>query len=800
MRYHDAKSGFTVMSVAKPDGEVLPVTGRTRNPAPGAKIQAEGEWDNSRKHGLQLKASKITLTRPKPVEGELPSGHITITGTVVDVRFVSEDSGFTVVECDFEDGPQGASVTGVMPQMVQGMRARFAGTWTEHPRYGATFKAQSVALSRPTTEEGVIAYLSSGLIKGLGHTYAERIVKALGADCIEKIRRNSRLVRTVKGIGPARADSISKSIAEHAGLEDVMQWLLKHEMSTAFALRIFNKYGQESVDRIEENPYVLTKLSRVGFLKADRVALSMGVSPTSAERIDAAVIYTLEQSEKAGHTGAFENQIVGYCAKVLDRVPEQLIRDAIDRGLKEGDLAAPPGTEREGRRFIQRAHMAEVESETADLIYELTHAKVKVPGKLDERIKKARLPGGHELDDAQKAAVHLLCTAPVSLLTGGPGVGKTSTLKVALDILTQETRLIKAAAPTGKAARRMQESTGKEASTIHSLLGWGGGSTFGFDADTKLPCRVLNLDEISMMDSELTLYVLRALKSGCRLILVGDPDQLASVGAGAVLRDLLGSGVLPIANLTKVHRQAAGSQIVKNAHAINRGAYNEIEFTGDCEHVQTQSAEDAAAKLISMVSQRLQSGEVHPESVQVLVAGHRGPISDVELNPKLRPLFNPVPGDEIKSAAKSFAVGDRVICFKNNKDLELTNGTIGYIRSVNTKDNKAKLEVEGEGRYVELGAGDLSYFDLAYAITVHKAQGSEFPEVFMPLDVSQRMLLTRRWFYTGMTRAKQQFRLIGSKQALALAVKNVHERERQTGLQQAIARRFAKDEDVPQVA
>lgn len=721
-----------------------------------------------------------------------------LSGEVSKVAFRSGDGAFCVIIVKPEVGPVVKAV-GSFPAVSEGASVECEGTFKRHPKYGENFAVRSARVIPPKTKEGITNYLSSGMIKGVGKKTAIAIVDHLGESALSMIRENPDCLLSVPGIGKKRSAKIAKSAQEMIVVEGIMMWLLGHGLTTNLATRIYKGHGANSVTALEENPYILTNMAGIGFRKADEVAMKIGFDKKDPRRLEAAAMYLLYENELEGHTMIYRERLVTRSRSILgspleNPIERHLIERAIDEAIKyKLVFSIDTGSADEALQLPKTAHQ---ELNIARKIVAMVGESVCQTWDEVRLISEAEKSVGMTLDEGQKEAVETLMTSPVSILSGGPGVGKTSSLNVFLSAMEQAGVDLALAAPTGKAARRMSEATGRPAKTVHRLLG-NDGETGGFlhNSDNPLDVDGLVIDEGSMLDTRLMSAIVDALPVGARLIIVGDTDQLPSVGPGAILRDLIDSGLIVHTHLSKVHRQAAGSWIIKNAHAINRGRAEEMGLGHDFHWSPTDGCEDSAENTVSLIKEKLGEGFSLHTDIQVLTAMKKGKVGIIELNSRLQGIFNPAAGRVYKSGDKELRIQDKIIFTRNNYDLGedgVFNGTMGVIKNIIEIDGELSViaDMEGEGEITFTGS-DIDDIQLAYALTVHKSQGSEFPIVIMPLDSSQHVMLTRNWLYTGVTRARKSCILTGSRNALCRAIDTVKEQKRLTHLTERLEDQWA---------
>jgi len=699
----------------------------------------------------------------------------------------NEDDGWSVVRLAVPGKTKTVTAVGNFLGVQPGESLKLTGNWVRDPKYGRQFKATSFESVLPGTLEGIEKYLGSGLIKGIGKVMAERLVKHFGKRTLEVIERKSKRLTEVEGIGKVRARLIRESWAEQREIKEVMIFLQSYSVSTAFAIRIYKKYGNDAVRLVRENPYRLANdFHGIGFKTADRIAKSLGVEPDSPRRAEAGTFYSLGEASDEGHVYVPRLELVTRTAEMLG-VDDDVVTAAVEAASTGANprLVVEPGVhEGDDAVFLRALHAREAES--AKLLRRLLDAPLK-PVSIDVPRALAWFEEQQQirLADNQNKAISRALTGKVLVITGGPGTGKTTLVRGVISILEKKDRRILLCAPTGRAAQRMQEATGRESKTVHRLLKFNPRS-FGFDhnLENPLPADVLIVDEVSMVDIALFHSILSALPPHCQLILVGDTDQLPSVGPGSVLRDLIDCGAVEVARLTEIFRQARESHIVVNAHLINKGQVPNLDVGGDdldFFYIERDEPEEALATILELVARRIpQRFRLDPlDDIQVLAPMHRGTIGAANLNSELQRLLNPE-GVPVGSGARGFRIGDKVMQVRNNYDLNVYNGDIGRI--IMTDEKSREVTVRFDSRLVRYDALDLDELVLAYACSVHKSQGSEYPAVVIPLHTQHYLMLQRNLLYTGITRGKQLVVLVGSRRAVNIAVKNDRIRKRWTRL------------------
>ena len=721
-----------------------------------------------------------------------------LAGSIERVTFHNASTGFCVLRIKARGHRDLVTVVGHAAEISAGEWVTVSGVWVNSREHGQQFKAAFLRSSPPTTAEGIEKYLGSGMIRGIGPIYASKLVAAFGAEVFEVIEQAPERLREVPGIGQVRAGRIAQAWADQKVVREIMVFLHSHGVGTARAVRIFKTYGNEAVQVMAENPYRLARDIRgIGFRTADAIAARLGIEPTATIRLRAGINYALLEASGEGHCGLPTAELLKLAGELLAVEPEQ-IQAALDLELSEGSVVACTLA---GEPAIFLAHLHRDERRIAESLQELALGAppwgaidaAKAIGWVEQRL-------GLQLAASQKQAVEQALASKVLVITGGPGVGKTTLINAILQILAAKKLRILLCAPTGRAAKRMAEATGLEAKTIHRLLEFDPAS-YGFRRNTDLPlgCDLLVVDETSMVDVPLMASLLAAIPPEAALLLVGDVDQLPSVGPGQVLADGINSGALAVTRLTEVFRQAASSRIITTAHAINAGTIPDLrsppEGTGsDFYFLPADTPEQAVSLILKVVGERIPArfGFDPVGEVQVLCPMARGGCGSRSLNIELQKLLNPDPTEQVERFGWRFAPGDKVMQIANDYEKEVFNGDVGTIDAIDSDNSELSVlfpssEAGGGAaapgsRAVVYGWGELDHLVPAYACTIHKSQGSEYPAVVIPLLTQHYAMLQRNLVYTGLTRGKQLVVLVGQKKALAMAVKNHLGRRRYTKL------------------
>jgi exodeoxyribonuclease V alpha subunit len=696
-----------------------------------------------------------------------------LEGLVERVTFHNADSGFCVLRLKVRGERELITLIGHTPTVAPGEYASASGTWVTDREHGRQFKAVFVRISPPTTLTGIERYLGSGMVKGIGPIYAGRLVKAFGAAVFDTIEQAPARLREVEGIGEIRAKKITSGWADQKVIREIMVFLHGNGVSTSRAVRIFKTYGQNAVAVVTENPYRLAQDIRgIGFLSADTIAQKVGIARDSPLRARAGVSYALAEAAGEGHCGLPRSELVSLAVKLLD-IEQPVIEAAIDQELAEQIVIADTV---DGIPSVFPASLYNAERSIVSQIKRLRCGKPPwLSVDTDKAIPWVEQKLAITLADSQKQAVRLALSSKVLVITGGPGVGKTTLVNSILTILRAKQVKALLCAPTGRAAKRLSESTGLEAKTIHRLLEINPvNGEFKRNEDFPLECDVLVADECSMVDVPLANQLLKAVASNTAVIFVGDVDQLPSVGPGQVLADLIDSGAVPVVRLTEVFRQAASSRIVRSAHQINQGVFPSLPDRGEASDfyfVPADEPETIARTVVDLVKTRLpKKFQVDPvRDIQVLCPMNRSLTGARGLNQLLQEALNPPGENSIEKFGYRFSVADKVMQIQNNYDKDVYNGDIGFVTHIDPDEQE--LTASFDGQVVTYGFGELDELVLCYATTIHKSQGSEYPVVVIPVSTQHYMMLMRNLIYTGITRGKRLVVLVGQKRALAMAVK-----------------------------
>ncbi len=695
---------------------------------------------------------------------------VSLDGSLVGITFRNEENGYTVGRMEVEGRRHLVTVVGTMAGVEEGDSLRVAGRWTEHPHYGQQLSLTSCELRLPSGRKGLIQYLGGGRLKGVGAKTAEKIVDALGLDVLERLQRDPELLASVPGIGATRARVITDQLLEQREAAAALVFLADHGLGPAAAQRVWRAYRETTVEVVRSNPYRLAEeVFSIGFKTADNLARQLGMEIDAPFRIAAGLHHLLGRAGLEGHVGLPAEMLVERAAPFLE-VDEQAVQAELDACCQSGRLID------DGLIYRPDLHTAECEV-AAQVKRLLDDPTPPTDLAADAAIAWAEAQSGLELADDQRQALAVSLNHKLSVITGGPGVGKTTIVRLLVDVLRRQGLQLALAAPTGRAARRLEEATGQEAATLHRLLGIRPAGEGRFQRrEEPLDVDVLIVDEMSMVDISLMATVLDALRDGAGLVLVGDEDQLPSVGPGEVLAAFIASGLVPVARLTTVFRQAHHSGIVRVAHELNAGEMPRFDDQRDGQAFWVERPDPGAAlaAMTSMIAERIPArfGLDPVRDVQVLTPMHRGPMGTIALNEALREVLNPADPSrqEVQRFGRLFRQGDKVMQVRNNYDLDVFNGDIGQILDLPAEGPATVLF---DGRSVEYTLDQLDQLEPAFAITCHKSQGSEFPAVILPLFNSQYLMLRRNLVYTAFTRARQVLVALGEWSALQRAAATV---------------------------
>ncbi len=705
-------------------------------------------------------------------------------GTVENIIFQSDDKRFCVfrMKCA-SDGMITAVYHGAAPFM--GEMIRVTGEWISHPRFGRQFNITGYQSVMPDSAEGVERFLSSGAVRGVGKTMASRIVEFFGKDTLEILGKNPERLAEIPGIGAKKAEIIGKSYSEISDLREIMLFLEQNGVSGSYAAKLQIAYGDTAIDRMKINPYILiTDIEGIGFKTADRIALSLGFDLASTERIRAGIIYVLNMAASGGHTCIPEEELLRYAERVLQAdymVVETVFRDMVEKDmLRTEDWG--------GQRFIYPEYLYRAETGVAHMLLALRDHPESL-GKVDEEkiMEEWEAEAGIKLAEAQKEAIRSSLKFGVFALTGGPGTGKTTIIKGILSVLKRAGCKVLLAAPTGRAARRLEAAAGEKAQTVHRMLEYNVSGTFGKNAEDLLEAQAVIVDEASMLDIALFYHLLEALTLGCRLVLAGDVDQLPSVGPGSVLKDIIQSGKMPVVRLREIFRQAEISPIVRNAHRINRGMMPECVSDSDFSMMEFEEEEKAAAYITNFYADKTRDGRW--QALQVLSPMHKGACGVRNLNSLLQMRVNPPSPEKseiLRPDGTVLRLGDKVMQIRNNYEKDVYNGDIGQIVNIKEKEVTVWYPDRQDDEYVCYSESEYDELQLAYAMSVHKSQGSEYSQIVLALMPGHYIMLQRNLLYTAVTRAREKVVLVGTKAALYTAVSNDRTKRRYSLLKERL--------------
>lgn len=698
------------------------------------------------------------------------------------ITYQNAENGYTVLKCAAKNYKDLVTVVGTMPDTHVGSVLSLEGMWKMDSRYGRQFSVEKFEETLPATVYGMEKYLGSGLIKGVGPKFAKRIVAKFGKDTLDIIEKNPDALIEVEGIGKVRVERIKNSWQEQREIKNIMLFLQSHEVSTSHATKIFKTYGNKSIQIVQENPYRLADdIWGIGFKTADRIAEKLGFEKERFIRLRSGILYALNKLSEDGHCFAVREQLIQKAKELLEMdIPELEI--TLDEMIRSEDVI----------RYEEAIYLPPFyysETGCAKRLIRLLEEKKKTEVDTEKIVQTVIQNSKIFYDEIQTKAIRTAVVSKVMILTGGPGTGKTTTTMGMISALKMMGYHILLAAPTGRAAKRMAETTGMEAKTIHRLLEYKMPDGYQRNEEHPLEGDVLILDECSMVDIILMYNLLKAIPERMSLILVGDTDQLPSVGAGNVLKDLIASGILPVIRLTRIFRQAQGSRIIMNAHRINRGEAIDIRGGKDSDFffAQKETNEEIVDTLVRYCTKNLPN-YYHADpfrEIQVLTPMQKGICGAANLNQLLQEAMNPS-NLFLRRGGTQYRLGDKVMQIRNNYDKEVFNGDIGTISKVDMEEQE--LAVCYDGRDVTYDISELDELTLAYAVTIHKSQGSEYPIVVMPFTMSHFVMLQRNLLYTGVTRAKKILVLIGEKKAVYYAIGNEKTTRRNTKLAEYLAK------------
>jgi exodeoxyribonuclease V alpha subunit len=745
------------------------------------------------------------LPPPPPKPRPAPSAAIrdgnTLAGVLERIVFHNEENHYTIAEFRPEDGEERVTIVGALPGVQCGETLHLHGSWASHAQHGAQFKVERFASQLPSSVYGIRKYLGSGLVPGVGLVYANKIVDAFGTDTFRVLSEESGRLRDVPGIGKKRASAIKQAWDGQRTFRELYIFLQTYGVTPGQCVKLIDKYGAEARQILQQQPYrVAREIDGIGFKTADRIAINLGFANDAPPRLDAGILYALETLQEEGHTALREADLRDYTATLLEtsgeRVTARLAALVADKSLAQhqprGVVEPLPGS-----ALVQLPVLDRAEQKIASAVKRLRAVPSGLPPiKHDAAVVWAEEKAGFAFAQAQRDAVRSALVSKVSILTGGPGTGKTSSLRALVEILKAKKVRVSLAAPTGRAAQRLTETTGAFAQTLHRLLKFNP-QRGGFDANEDSPLAVdfLVVDEASMLDTRLAAAVFAAMPSRAHLLLVGDTDQLPSVGPGNVLKDLIATETVPVTRLTVVHRQQGQSEIVTTAHAINAGdptlpiavdSLEKLQPWADLTFIVARDAEDCLQKTIALCSEFIPRhfAWMKPgRDIQVLAPMHKGTAGVGNLNAQLQASLNPR-GRGLRAPGGEYRVGDKLIQLRNNYDKSLFNGDIGVVVAADSE--AGTLDADFDGTRHTFTRGELGDLALAYAISIHKSQGSEYAAVIIPLLKAHFMMLQRNLIYTAITRGKKKVFLVGEPAAYAMAVRNNEAKTRSTHLKEKI--------------
>ena len=714
-----------------------------------------------------------------------------LQGQIERITYTNEENGYTVAKLKVYGQRDLVTIVGNLMAPMPGEIIRMKGEWSNHPKYGEQFKIVQYKTTVPASVYGIEKYLGSGLIKGIGPIMAKRIVKRFGKKTLEVIEEDIERLADVDGIGEKRIGMIERAWDEQKEIREVMLFLQTHGVSSGYATKIFKHYGDRSIQVVKENPYRLaTDIFGIGFITADRIAEKLGFDKNSELRAEAGILYVLNQLSDEGHVYYPYDPLIAKCIEVL-----QVDRDVIIKALGALDIdnrvviedlksiEAFGGNHK--AVYLAKFHVSE--TSIANRLKSLINAPKSIREiKTDKAIEWVQRQLSITLAEKQIEAIKCAVENKVMVITGGPGTGKTTIINAILKIFSKLRVKIMLAAPTGRAAKRMSETTGYEAKTIHRMLEYSI-QKGGFQKNDEFPldCDLLIVDEASMIDTILMHHLIKAIPAQVTFILVGDVNQLPSVGAGNVLKDIIGSGAVPVVELNEIFRQAKESLIIVNAHKINNGVIPSLKPSGkkvyDFYFIEQEDPEEVLKIILDLTTDRIPKrfGFDPIESIQVLTPMHKGTVGAGNLNVELQKVLNPS-GEGVVRGARNFKINDKVMQIKNNYDKEVFNGDIGRIKSIDQENQEVMISFDD--RQVPYHYTDLDEVMLAYAVSVHKSQGSEYPAVIIPVLSQHYVLLQRNLIYTGVTRGRKLVVMVGTKRALAIGVRNDKTQKRYTCL------------------
>jgi exodeoxyribonuclease V alpha subunit len=720
-----------------------------------------------------------------------------LEGTLKRIVYVNNESGYMVAR--LTPGSRKAdplTIVGNLAAVSPGEKLSLKGCWRIHPKYGRQFEVKEYESLTPVTADGIQKYLGSGLIKGIGPALSARIVDHFGKTTLQVIEKQPERLQEIEGIGPSRLERISQAWARQRDIREVMLFLKAHSVSTGYAIKIFKAYGQQAIRIVKQNPYLLPRdIFGIGFKIADRIAMKLGIAEDDPERIAAALKYTLNQAAAIGHVYLPRPALIDSCVEMLG-VERGRVDGALNTLAQRGTVVieqdeASGADDKEEAVFLSPFYHGEIGVTSRLNLIKETPSQVR-PQQAENLLRQLKEKNPIDYAPEQEEAIKSSLLGKIMIITGGPGTGKTTTVRGIIQAMEWLNWRVVLAAPTGRAAKKLSEATGREAKTIHRLLGYSPKNGFRYDERNQLQTDAVIIDELSMVDLILMNNLVKAVPSNANLVLVGDVDQLPSVGAGAVLHALIASGQIHVVKLIKIFRQAQKSLIVVNAHRVNRGnfPYLKGKAKDDFFFIPQEEPEEVARIIARLVSQRLPKYYgLNPFSdIQVLTPMHRGAAGANNLNRLLQETLNPKDEIALPPASGRFRLGDKVMQIRNNYQKDIFNGDIGQITDVDPVNQQLIVKFPDQA-LIHYDAADLAELVLAYAITIHKSQGNEYRAVVMPMLTHHYVMLQRNLLYTGITRARELMIIVGSKKALRIACKNDKQRTRYSRLATRLAKK-----------
>ena len=720
-----------------------------------------------------------------------------LEGTIERITFHNEENGYTVARLMPDGGRDVITILGNFSNPVVGETLICHGTWARHAQWGRQMQVARYEVVRPATAFAIEKYLGSGMVKGIGPVMAKRIVEKFGEDALDVIEEKPKQLLEIYGIGLKKLEQIKKAWHDQREIRTIMLFLQSHGVSPAYAVKIYKTYGDKSIHVVEQNPYQLAQdIYGIGFKTADKIAREMGIAEDDPRRIEAGVVYVLNEAVETGGNAYLTAGELDTKAREILGV--ETVESAVAALAATGRLVIEPATfmgVTEVAIYTPSLHKTEIS--LAERLKRFLSQPLKAPPdpvKFDTWLTTLLEKHGFPLSDEQRDAVKVALLSRFMVLTGGPGTGKTTSTKAIVTAFEALKKEVLIASPTGRAAKRASEVTGREAKTVHRLLEFDPEQRgFKRGPDCPLECDVLIVDECSMLDMVLSYSLLKAVPNEAQVVFVGDVDQLPSVGPGNVLRDLIDSGVVPVARLTQVFRQAAESLIISNAHRINKGQFPTLPAPSedkDCAFVKAEEPEEVAEKIVAIVARSLPKRGYKPGDIQVLTPMQRGSAGAAHLNTRLQETLNPpeLGKDEVSRGSRMFRVGDRIMQMVNNYDKGVYNGDIGLVTAIGHEDSVMSVQfTDAQGTTdVSYDFADIDELTLAFACSIHKSQGSEYPVVVLAVHTQHFMLLQRNLLYTALTRAKKFAVLVGSQRAIAMAVKKQSDTKRHTRLKERL--------------